>query len=264
MNDTYIYIILVNFKSSSDTLTCINSITSCVFNYRIIIIDNSCDNNEAMLLKSIENEKIKVIINDKNYGFSKANNIGLNLVPYGQYVWFLNNDTIINQNLVDKIKDNLPDKKTVLYFDIFDFNQEKESSGIHYINLLTASSSSQKRFLYKEYICGASVFIQYSENMPKWNEKYFLYFEDVDFTFQLKKKGYVFKHINDCFFLHKISASSSKNKKINEIRLNSQIIFMKDYTINFILFIFLKILYLIFQLRFKELLLLFTFIRKKI
>jgi GT2 family glycosyltransferase len=216
-----------------------------------------------MKLKCIENDKIKVIINEKNYGFSKANNIALNFVPYGQYVWFLNNDTIINQNLVDKIKNNLPDNKTVLYFDILDFDQKKESSGIHYISLLTGSSSSNKKFLFKEYICGASIFLQYSENMPKWNDKYFLYFEDADFSLQLIKKGYIFKHIDDCFFLHKISASSSKNIRINEIKLTSQVIFMRNHAKYFALFIFLKILYLFFLCRFKELLLLINSIIRK-
>jgi GT2 family glycosyltransferase len=244
---------MVNYKSSDDTIVCVESIQKCKFNYKIIIIDNSVDECEYEKLKNLECESIKVVFSDKNYGFAKANNIGLKYIPNNQYVWFLNNDTKIDQNLVNKILENLPDDKTVVYFDIFDFNGKKESDGMHYVNLLTGSFCRRKIIFYKGYICGASLLLYYTNNMPKWDENYFLYFEDIDYTFRLKKNGYKFLHIDDCFVNHKVGGSSSQNKELIKIRLLSQYYFIKKNGICLSLYVLLKIIYLLLSGRIVEL-----------
>jgi GT2 family glycosyltransferase len=245
---------MVNYKSSEDTICCVDSIKKCKFNYKIIIVDNSVDEYEYKKLKSLECENVKIIQNEENYGFAKANNIGLKYILNNQYVWFLNNDTKINQNLVNKILEHLDhssNEKTVFFFDILDFNGQKESNGVHYINLLTGSICTRKKIFYKRYICGASLLLCFTNDMPKWNENYFLYYEDVDYAFQLQKNRYKFVYINDCFVNHKIGGSS-KNNKIIKIRLLSQYYFIKNHGTCFFLYFIMKNIYFFLSGRIEE------------
>ena len=135
-NDLITTVIIVNWNSAEDSISCIKSImkTSC-FNksVNIIVVDNNSkdssldsinaylmtnnnfisdkqqDNyiskriNKAIVYKSNEKfiNKIVLISANKNYGFSGGNNIGLIYADNNfnsDYYWILNNDTLVEPN----------------------------------------------------------------------------------------------------------------------------------------------------------------------
>ncbi|AZO93811.1 glycosyltransferase [Halocella sp. SP3-1] len=63
----------------------------------VIIIDNGSDEQMRSYLSGLEEEGIKVINNEKNYGFPAACNQGLR-VSRGEYILILNNDVIMGDN----------------------------------------------------------------------------------------------------------------------------------------------------------------------
>lgn len=241
-------IILINYNSSNDTTSCIKSIVTAnrIIDCKILVIDNNSSNDEKVKLSEfkknyvLNNSKIKdfnIYFHSENVGFAAGNNYWLRLINNNEYVWILNNDTLVNEQLLNKIACNLPTDKQVIYFDCHDFANKFHDSGLHYINLITGRYHSKPMSKHDfGYICGASFIIKKTVSMPYWNEEYFLYFEDVDYSVALKKKGYSFIHLDDCYFMHKISASSKKVQKSNFYKLRSQIMFMKKYGKNLPLF----------------------------
>ena len=103
--DTRVSIIIVNYKTKDLTLQCLDSVfqwTSGV-EYEIILVDNhSEDGSVKKIRESYPN--IKVIENKENQGFGRANNIGAK-VAIGRYLFLLNSDTILVENVVKSFYD---------------------------------------------------------------------------------------------------------------------------------------------------------------
>lgn len=254
-----INIVVVNYNGSEDTINCIESFCSLTVHklfLNFFIVDNNSVKIEIDLLRNYVAKfnhdyiKLNLIENNENIGFAGANNIALNELKKQKsdstsYIWFLNNDTLINENLMVNISNHLPKDNEVFYFEMRDFNNNYVNDGLNYISRLTGKYSESKKICYTEYICGASILMKKSESIVFWDDKYFLYFEDVDYSFRLKKSGYSFKKINNVYYNHKINASSNKVTKTTFYRLESQKRFMKKYGYSYLFFYISKFFYLL-------------------
>ena len=104
-------ILLLNYNWKRFNKKCIDSILSQTYkDYEIIFIDNkSIDWSLEEIIDSysseIEKWIIKIIKNDDNYFFAWGNNIWAKYVNWSDYIWLLNNDTVLDKNcLLELIK----------------------------------------------------------------------------------------------------------------------------------------------------------------
>ena len=183
-----LHIILVNYNGTQDTINCINSIyaSNIYGECTIEIFDNASKTEDSDVLKKfLENLEtnqfvlsINCLFSDENIGFAAGNNYWLKKAPIGDYIWFLNNDTLTNARLFEQIFTNLPNEKSAIYFDCKTFEDDFHDDGLHHINLLTGRYHKIKKGRHDfAYICGASLLLKKTENLPLWDESYFLYFE---------------------------------------------------------------------------------------
>lgn len=100
-----IVFVILHYNNLDDTTECVDSIRKNVSSSKIIIVSNSLDNDKlAILEKSVD----KIIYNNDNLGFAKANNIGTryardNFNP--DFIAVINNDTLILDKNFSKIVD---------------------------------------------------------------------------------------------------------------------------------------------------------------
>ncbi len=93
-------IIIVSYNTKDLTLKTINSLLLNLkkesFLYEIIIVDNNSSDKSTEAIEKIikKNQKIILIKNKQNLGYSKANNQGIRIAK-GKYVLFLNSDVLI-------------------------------------------------------------------------------------------------------------------------------------------------------------------------
>lgn len=99
--DIDVSVIIINYRNCELTFDAINSIieNSCNFNYEIIVVDNSNDNEDFEKLSTLVGYKAKCINAHSNLGFGKGNNLGVQN-SRGRYVYFLNNDTLLINNAI--------------------------------------------------------------------------------------------------------------------------------------------------------------------
>lgn len=114
--------VILHYQSIEDTKECIKSIEDNIEyeEYNIIIVDNASPNKTGEELKKYysNNDKIHCILNDKNLGFAKGNNIGFRYAKLNlksDFIIVINSDTIIKQKEFIKI---LIDKYMVSKFHI--------------------------------------------------------------------------------------------------------------------------------------------------
>src|SRR4030067_2042822 len=100
--------IVLNWNGKEDTLECLHSLQrSSYSNFTTIVVDNGSTDGSVPAIKNAFPDLV-VIKNRDNLGFTGGNNIGIRhaLVNGADYVWLLNNNTIIQPdtlaNLVAK------------------------------------------------------------------------------------------------------------------------------------------------------------------
>ena len=279
-----IAVIIINWKNYDLTNDCINSVLKSSFkNLKIILVDNEYD---SFKLRKFQNrKKIKIIKNQKNEGFSKGSNIGIRyaLENNFDYVLLLNNDTVIESNLIrNLIKFSTEKNIFVVQPMITDMSGKKIwSSGGKINNFLGTFTTKyrgkelNKKFNYKselDWFTGCCCLFK-SEIFIKiglFDENFFAYYEDVDYSLRLKDNGYkigfydksrVFHHSSMSLKLNE-SSEGNLSPKIHYLTTRNHIYLIRKHSIKFNLFgvfinQFLKIfsysIYFILRFRFRKL-----------
>lgn len=94
-------IVLVNWKSTSKTNACLDSIyNSTCLPKKIVVVDNSLD-----FVSYNNRDSLVVLKADRNLGFAEACNWGIKLLNEFcvDYIWVLNNDTIVESNCLEML-----------------------------------------------------------------------------------------------------------------------------------------------------------------
>ena len=99
--------IIIPHWNNVDVLSeCLNSIASTDYpDFEIIIVDNASSDNSVEWIKS-NYPRVTLIENDKNYGYAGGCNIGADYAN-GEYLIFLNNDTIQEKNWVSNLVETM-------------------------------------------------------------------------------------------------------------------------------------------------------------
>lgn len=88
-------IITLNYKEPILTNKCVEQLLKAKkASFEVIVIDNSCNKDDADILKSLKDKRVRVYIMDKNTGCSLGYNYGIQKAK-GKYILILNNDTEI-------------------------------------------------------------------------------------------------------------------------------------------------------------------------
>lgn len=186
------------------------------------------------------NNKLRLIISDKNYGFSEGNNIGIRyairtLNP--DYILLLNNDTVVEKQFLDMMIIAEKDKKIGIVgprINYYDFPDKTFSVGgkINWWNgnnsaINTISNKSQKI----DYVSGCALLIK-KEVINKIGllpSEYFMYAEELDYCESAKKQGFSICNYPTVIIWHKIS-SSSESKFVKYYRTRNRFLFMKKFS----------------------------------
>ncbi len=96
-------IIIVNYNVKEFLQNLIHSIEKASLNLtkEILIVDNASDDGSVEFIKE-KFPQIKLIANQKNLGFGKANNIGLKQAN-GKYILLINPDTLVAEDTFEKM-----------------------------------------------------------------------------------------------------------------------------------------------------------------
>lgn len=201
-------IIIVNYNTKDLTIKNLESIFKFTngISYKVYVVDNgSSDGSVNAIIEKFGNKNIKIYDTKQNNGFSKGNNIP-NKDINSRYILYMNPDMEIQENVflkmvqfMDKNKDIDISTCTLRYPD-GEIQHNIKTSPTFFVNLLILLKlhnffpnikSLRRYFSYDfdyskqsqvEQIMGAFVFARYEamEKLNFWDEKYFLWWEDVD------------------------------------------------------------------------------------
>lgn len=272
MSEKILTIVIVNWNSRYHLKNCVNSILkySSKTLDQVIIIDNNSNDNSIDFLKYLKHEKLFLIKNKINLGFSKACNQGAILAKnYSEYLLFLNPDTIISKNLLDKSVYFMEENKSsnIGIFGVALTNNEKimrtcrrfptlknlfaESTGLSKLNKRTGWKMLEwdhKSSREVDQLIGAYFLIRKNlfGNLNGFDERFFVYSEEVDLSYRAKKSGYAsyFCHSLKCIHYGGGCTESIKSKRLY-LSIFGRILFFKKHLNFFKFFIALFIILVI-------------------
>ncbi|MGC9086850.1 MAG: glycosyltransferase family 2 protein [Thermoproteota archaeon] len=112
-------VIVLNYNGKKFIVNCLRSLLLTKYpNFEVLFVDNSStDGSREWLeeeIKRLKLDNFKLIPLDKNYGFAKGNNIGINLSDSkSEFVVLLNNDTEVEPDWIEKLVKFMVEHKEV-------------------------------------------------------------------------------------------------------------------------------------------------------
>ena len=211
-------IILLNWHGWRDTLACLASLEKLDYpNYQIVVVDNgSTDDSVERIHEAYP--QLTLLETGKNLGFAGGNNVGIRyaLERGVDYVWLLNNDTIVEANTLSALvataeaNPRIGAVGSVLYY--MDRPEKVQAWGGGRVSLWSGRSwhlTSPGRL---DYLTGASLLLRWEalEHVGLLDEGFFMYWEDTDYGFRLRKAGFRLEVAEDSRIWHKESATLGK------------------------------------------------------
>lgn len=205
------------------TLSCLSKISESL-GLEIIVVDNASNAGVIEYMQSAF-PQVKFILSEKNLGFSKANNLGIEYASSDQ-ILILNPDTIISDIVIQKALSLLSDEVGAVAVKMMDGKGDylpESARGFpdlksSFLKMLGFKKSSNYYMEPDadhciEVMSGACMFFNkavYNE-IGGLDERYFMYGEDIDISYQLCKAEKKIKYIDSEEIIHFKGRSSVKS-----------------------------------------------------
>ena len=230
MNRPLVSFITVNYNSHHDTLEFLLSCEKLTYkNIEVFVVDNASkkDPREEVLSSY---PWVKYIRSEKNLGFAGGNNLAIREAK-GEYLFFLNNDTLLTPDFLEKIVDFMqahPDAGMASPKVLFGNGTTIQYAGTTAINFLGRGDRiglheedhGQYDKTYKtEYGHGAALIVpkKIVDEAGEMPEVFFLYYEEHDWCERVKRRGYNMYYIGTSSVLHKESMSTGGDESYTKV-----------------------------------------------
>ena len=227
-----VHIVVLNWNNYPDTASLLSSLRQANDdNHEIVVVDNGSTDGSASQLRNTFSD-VKVIETVRNLGFAGGCNVGIRhaLSRGADFVWLLNNDTTIDPGALEALIDKAQSDTRIgacgsAIYSVED-PQRLQAWGGGHINFWLGRS---RHFLHAvpdesiEFITGASMLIRREAiaDVGLLDDRFFMYWEDADFCFRLRKAEWRLSVAGDARVWHKGSSSVGKETAKLDLYFNA-------------------------------------------
>ena len=210
MSDRSVSMVIVNYNSGDYLPQCLKSVIAQDFtDFEVIVIDNASTDNSLEFPSQFE--QIRVVRNDTNVGFARAQNQGMRLAQ-GKYLMPLNFDLTLNPTFLEKMIDaiNMSENIGSVSGKLLNMGPNGEPTNTIYSvgHLLPRNrfpllrgqyETDDGRYDLEEYVFGTSgaaplyrkeMLDDVAFNGQFYDETFFTWYEDVDLDWRAQLRGW--------------------------------------------------------------------------
>lgn len=217
------YVILVNWNGWADTLACLDSLDRLTYSETtVLVVDNGSGDDSVARIRAARPD-VRLLESGANLGFAGGNNIAIRaaLDEGADYVWLLNNDTVVEPDALTALVDALEadpaagaagskityfDRPGVLWYAGGDFTPQGpvRHRGIDEPDAGAYDTTEETGF-----ITGCSLLLRTSvlAKVGMMRDEYFLYWEEADLDWRIRATGYRLLYVPGSVVRHKVGAS---------------------------------------------------------
>ena len=213
-------VVLVNFRGTDDTLTAVSHLRSLDWpadRLEIVVVENGSGDDSAERLRALPD--VTLVVSDQNLGFAGGSNLGVSRSS-GEFVAFLNNDARPDPAWISAAVAAFGTSSSIgaVASRVLDWDGEL----VDYIgSAMTWYGQGYKPFTGERppalgdeerdvlFGTGSAMFVRRSvfRQLGGFDERYFMFFEDVDLGWRLNLLGLRFRYAPASLAFHKHHAS---------------------------------------------------------
>ena len=222
----FISVITLNYNQTDVTCEFLESTRQWKYpNYEILVCDMASVTDPSEKILAGNYPHTRLLLSKKNLGFAGGNNWGMRQAK-GDFIFIVNNDTEVTEDLLQKLLQPFFTDPSIgvtcpkiKYFDKPDIIQY---AGFNPMNNFTGRTTSigtmeedrgqydTSRPTYGAHGCAMMVKREVLEKVGMFPEKFFLYYEEWDWSARIMKAGYRIWYTADAVIYHKESVSVGK------------------------------------------------------
>lgn len=197
-------IIILSYNTKSILQECLTSLFSKIDKKtEVIVIDNASSDDSVAMVKTLF-PQVKVVANKENAGFAKGINLGATKAT-GEYLLFLNSDTTITTSLLT-LERNFHSNPNIAVVGgqlLYPDGKKQRSFGSFYdlrsvTTMLVRGDTGEIRRQANtkpfevDWVSGGFMMVRRKmfEEIKGFDEHFFMYIEDMELCYRMKKKGY--------------------------------------------------------------------------
>lgn len=250
-------IIIVNYNVEHFLEQCLFAVRRALKDIEgeVFVVDNNSVDGSLKML-AVKFPEVKVLANQQNVGFSKANNQAIKIAK-GEYVLLLNPDTVVEDDTFSKViafmdntpdagglgvkmvdgrgdflpesKRGLPTPMTAFYkvFGLAKLFPRSKRFGRYHLGYLDKDEIHQVDILSGAFMLMRSVVL---DKTGLLDEEFFMYGEDIDLSYRITLAGYKNYYFPKTRIIH-YKGESTKKSSVNYVFVfyNAMIIFAKKH-----------------------------------
>jgi GT2 family glycosyltransferase len=249
-------IIIVNFNAEKLILRCLQFVyeTAGDLDCEVIVVDNASTDQSILTIQQNFPE-VKLICNEENVGFAKANNQAAQ-VARGRYLLLLNSDAFVHGGAISMLVEYMvsnPDTGAASCRLVYEDGSLQRSCYSFptpftelwqtlWLDRLFPRSPIFGKFrmtywgydTYREvdWVMGAVMILRREvvERVGLFDEEYFMYSEEMDLCYRLKQAGWKIDFVPQATVTHLWGGTSRQNKELAFIRLyKSRVLFFRKH-----------------------------------
>ena len=252
-------VVIVNYNTREDLENCLTSISKSKQNlgYEIWVVDN-CSTDGSLEMVKRRFPSVRLIENNSNLGFSKANNVALRQIR-SPFILLLNPDTIVHDHVFDRTTDFLKANDDAGMVSCMLVKADgtldlacRRSFPSPFDGFCRAAGLSKlfpRSKLFARYnltylpedkvsevdaVNGAFMMVKQEalKEVGFLDEDYFMYIEDLDWCFRFKNRGWKIYYVPDSTTTHIKGQAGKKNsnRMIGEFFKSMELFCLKNYS----------------------------------
>lgn len=240
-------IIALNYNQTTVTCEFLESTKKLNYrNFETIVVDNGSTVDPTAQIEAGNYPKLKLILSPVNLGFTGGNNLGIEQAK-GEYLFIVNNDTEVTPDLLDHLLAPFAKDPAIGVvcpkIRFYHHPDTIQYAGFHQMNLLTGRTwavgskevdNGQHNNSGPTWCAhGAAMMVKREviENVGRFAEKFFIYYEESDWSARILKAGYKIYYNADGLIFHKESITMGKESAIKVYyHTRNRILYMRRNT----------------------------------
>lgn len=223
MKRSRILAVVLNWRQPQVTLECVQALRAMTYpKLEILVIDNGSGDNSVQILQDWSPE-LQVLELPQNLGFARGCNIGLKNAIRRQfdYALLINNDAFPAVDMLNHLTAEIAPDIALLSPKIF---YEAEPARLWFAGGRQHSVTLDLRDTGRDqpdgpawtgsrdvdYLLGTCLLVNLTavQSVGFFDERYFMYFEDLDWSHRLRKAGYRLRLVASAHLYHRVAVSS--------------------------------------------------------
>ena len=224
MEKPSVTVIVLNWNGKDLTIECLESLKQVHYsNFNILVVDNGSTDGSVEMLKNFFPE-VSILVLEKNLGYASGNNRGFDSLKPDppEFVIFLNNDTIVDENFIEPlVKQLLTHKKASQTVPKIYYENDPKliwyaggivnlwTGSIYHLGIRQYDGPAYSKTHKTKYATGCCFCMRYGEfkEFGGFDETFPMYSEDVDLSLWIRAAGKQVWFVPDSKIWHKVSAS---------------------------------------------------------